>query len=176
MFCPACGATVVQDVRFCAKCGAQVIAASPQQYAAYPPVVPPYLPFRVQRHLQALGSLWLVFGLYRLATGLMGLFFFRAMTMHGWFGGGFFGDPFRGSWMHTFFPLVVTTVIAMSTLSLLAAYGLMTRQPWGRMLAIIVAIISLVKIPFGTVLGVYTLWVLVPSESGTEYEAIVQRS
>jgi hypothetical protein len=43
------------------------------------------------------------------------------------------------------------------------------------MLAIIIAIISLFKIPFGTVLGIYTLWVLVPSESAVEYEAIAGR-
>jgi hypothetical protein len=50
------------------------------------------------------------------------------------------------------------------------------RKSWGRVLAIVVAILSLIKIPFGTALGIYTLWVLLPSASAIEYEAIADRS
>jgi hypothetical protein len=34
----------------------------------------------------------------------------------------------------------------------------------------------LVKIPFGTALGIYTLWVLAPMASGMEYDAIADRN
>jgi hypothetical protein len=43
-------------------------------------------------------------------------------------------------------------------------------------LAIVVAILTLLKFPFGTALGIYTLWVLAPSMSGAEYEAIAEHS
>jgi hypothetical protein len=52
----------------------------------------------------------------------------------------------------------------------------MTRKPWGRVLAIIAAILALLKIPFGTALGIYTLWVLAPAASGMEYDAIADQS
>ena len=74
-------------------------------------------------------------------------------------------------------PMVaVTTVICMAALAILAGYGLLQRRPWGRTLAIVAAILALVKIPFGTALGIYTLWVLAPSTSGMEYDAIADRS
>jgi hypothetical protein len=53
----------------------------------------------------------------------------------------------------------------------LAGWGLLNRQPWARMLAIVLGVISLFfHIPFGTALGVYTLWVLLPAHSEEEYE------
>jgi hypothetical protein len=54
--------------------------------------------------------------------------------------------------------------------------SLLARKPWGRVLGIVVAILSLVKFPVGTALGIYTLWVLAPAESGLEYDAIADRS
>ncbi len=51
-------------------------------YAAYPPApMPMYVP-RVQRNLQTLGMLWCVLGVYRVVTGLIGMFFLRAFTTH----------------------------------------------------------------------------------------------
>ena len=41
------------------------------------------------------------------------------------------------------------------------------------MVALVLAFISLFNIPFGTALGVYTLWALLPSQSQQEYEALV---
>jgi hypothetical protein len=38
--------------------------------------------------------------------------------------------------------------------------GLLKRQPWARILGIVMSALSLMHIPFGTALGVYGLWVL----------------
>jgi hypothetical protein len=40
----------------------------------------------------------------------------------------------------------------------------------------VLAFISLFNVPFGTALGVYTLWVLLPGSSQEEYEALVVAS
>jgi hypothetical protein len=42
------------------------------------------------------------------------------------------------------------------------------------MLAVIFGGISLIDIPFGTALGIYTLWVLLPAESEAEYRSMSQ--
>jgi hypothetical protein len=70
--------------------------------------------------------------------------------------------------------VVLTSIGAL--LSLVTGISLLMRKSWGRVLAIIVAILSLIKIPFGTALGIYTLWVLLPSASAIEYDAIADRS
>jgi len=48
----------------------------------------------------------------------------------------------------------------------------MSRCPWARMLAIVLGCISLIHFPFGTALGIYTLWVLVPQGADAEYRIL----
>jgi hypothetical protein len=43
---------------------------------------------------------------------------------------------------------------------LIAGIGLLRRSSWGRILAIIVSFINLLNFPIGTIIGVYSLWVL----------------
>ena len=50
-----------------------------------------------------------------------------------------------------------------------AGWGLLERRPWARTLAIVVAIIALLNPIIGTLLGIYTLWVLLPSDAEAEW-------
>jgi hypothetical protein len=134
---------------------------------------------RVQRNLQTVGILWCIFGAYRVVAGLIGIFFMGIATSRSfggepWAWGGRFHGPFAAPWMAALLPVIAVVSVASALLAFLVAFGLMTRQPWGRVVAIIMAILSLLKFPFGTALGIYTLWVLVPAESGMEYDAIAQ--
>jgi hypothetical protein len=177
MICQACGTPIADGVHFCSKCGAQV--GMPQPMYQRPPM-PMYLP-RVHRHLQTLGILWCVLGVYRVVTGLIAMIFFRALTTHNfgndaWMFGGRFHGPFPPIWMAGLWPLIAATTVFTAALALVAGYGLLNRAPWGRMVAIIAAIFALIKFPIGTALGIYTLWVLAPGASGLEYDAIADRS
>jgi hypothetical protein len=179
MVCQACGIQIGEGVHFCPKCGVQVTAAQPI-YRAYPPPVPMYIP-RVQRNLQTLGILWCVLGVYRVVTGLVGMIFLRAFTTHNfgddaWIFGGRWHGPFPPMWFAGLWPIVAVATIFTAALALIAGYGLLQRRPWGRVLAIVAAILALLKFPFGTALGIYTLWVLAPGSSGLEYDAIADRS
>jgi hypothetical protein len=49
-----------------------------------------------------------------------------------------------------------------------AGVGLMQYQSWGRPLALVMSGINLLKLPFGTALGIYGFWVLL-SERGREH-------
>ncbi len=71
--------------------------------------------------------------------------------------------------------IAIATVVA-AALALVTGFSLLTRRPWGRVLAIVAAILALLKFPLGTALGIYTLWVLAPGASGLEYDAIADRS
>ncbi len=179
MVCQACGAPMVEGVQFCARCGVRVAVAQPG-YAAYPPVIAMPMP-RVQRNLQTLGILWCVFGAYRIIGGLIGMAFLHAMTLHSFAGGwpfnehsGSFG-PAQG-WMDALLPFIAVFTLLVAGLSILVGYSLLTRRPWGRMLAIVVGVLTLMKPILGTALGIYTLWVLAPAASAAEYEAIADRS
>jgi hypothetical protein len=39
------------------------------------------------------------------------------------------------------------------------------RRPFGRIMALALAVINLIVLPFGTALGIYTLWVLLKNDS-----------
>lgn len=135
-------------------------------------------PPRVQRNLQTLGFLWCVFGAYRIVAGLVGIFVLRVATFRnfgggGWeWGGRFHHGPFGPPWMGVLLPLIAMVATVTAFLAFLVGFSLLTRKPWGRVLGIVVGILALLKFPIGTALGIYTLWVLVPAESGAEYDAI----
>jgi len=60
---------------------------------------------------------------------------------------------------------LVVFLVAVSLPGLVAGIGLLKRRPWARILGIIVAVLSLVNIPIGTIVGIYGLWVLFSSET-----------
>jgi hypothetical protein len=143
-------------------------------YAAPPMYVP-----RVQQHVQTLGIMWCVFGAYRVLTGIIGAMFLFGMSRPGFLGSfGGHGDfpMIPAAWMGAVASLVVVISLIFAALSFAVGFALMNRKPWGRTLAIVAAILQLIKIPFGTALGIYTLWVLIPAASSAEYEAIADRS
>ena len=187
MVCQSCGSPVVEQVRFCSRCGAQVagpVAAPPPgyppMYATQPPFAYSPLP-RVQRNLQTLGSLWCIYAGYRLLAGLIGVIFLRAFSMHG-FGGrggwmlGTQMPPIMPLWMGAMVPVIAMVTVIGAVLAAFVGFSLLQRKPWGRTMAIVVSILALFRFPLGTALGIYTLWVLAPSYSGMEYEAIADRS
>jgi hypothetical protein len=55
-------------------------------------------------------------------------------------------------------------LLALSVPSIITGIGLLYVKPWARILAIIVSILHLPHIPFGTALGIYGLWVLFSPE------------
>jgi hypothetical protein len=52
-----------------------------------------------------------------------------------------------------------------------AGVGIIQRADWARMLAIVVACVSLLSMPFGTAIGIYTLWVLFSPNADAEFRA-----
>jgi hypothetical protein len=67
----------------------------------------------------------------------------------------------------TSIPILIAVI---STLRLVGGIGLLSQKMWARYVIIIVAIIGLWKVPIGTLLGVYSLWVLMQSETMKLFE------
>lgn len=126
-------------------------------------------------HVRTLGILWVCFGVWRVLGGLIGMFFLSSMTAHRFWG---WGTPwtlghhrgFPPEWMGWIVPLVAVGTIFAAGLAFVTGYALLNRASWGRILAIVAGILALFKFPLGTALGIYTLWVLLPSPSGAEYD------
>ena len=60
---------------------------------------------------------------------------------------------------------LVIFLLALSLPGLIAGWGLLSYRPWARILTIVLSAINLINVPFGTVLGVYGLFVLLNGET-----------
>ena len=156
MFCNQCGTQLQPDYKLCPKCGNAIGPARPVATSS---------PGRLERHLRTLGILWIVVGALFLIPSILALAV-----------GGFVHIAIPGTQeiARELGPLVLY-VIAGSLLVVAAGgicvgWGLMQRQSWARIAALILGILAWFHLPFGTALGIYTLWVLLSDNAGTEYE------
>jgi hypothetical protein len=119
---------------------------------------------RIAGHVRLLGILWLALSALRLIPGL----FLVAL------GGSRLFPPDVPQFVHALLPAIGMIFLILAGIGIAAGAGLLTQQPWARMLAIIFGAVSLIDIPFGTAIGIYTLWVLLPAESEQEYRSMTQ--
>jgi len=56
-------------------------------------------------------------------------------------------------------------VAVFSIPCLIAGFGLLKFRSWGQILTIVLSVLNLVNVPFGTALGIYGLWVLLNKET-----------
>jgi hypothetical protein len=71
---------------------------------------------------------------------------------------------------------LVMFLLLLSAPGLVTGIGLLKFRPWSRILGIALSAINLIHIPFGTVLGVYGLWVLLNRDSERVFAATAVRS
>jgi len=162
MFCDKCGAPVQPDQRFCGRCGKDFAGGA----AAFP------RRSRVAEHVRLLGILWLALSALNAVGGvvlyiLANTLFVRLPEISG-------GPAAATAWLHPFLSVIGILVIIKAAAGFLAGWGLLQREPWARMLTIVLAFLALFNIPFGTALGIYSLWVLLPAQSDAEYEEQVR--
>jgi hypothetical protein len=61
-------------------------------------------------------------------------------------------------------------LVVLSTPAIVCGWGLLRFRPWARLLGIVLAAVALVGFPYGTLLGVYALWVLCSRQTEAVFE------
>jgi hypothetical protein len=117
---------------------------------------------RIAGHIRLLGILWLAISALRLIPGL----FLIAIA------GSRIFPPDIPPFVQALLPAIGLCFLLVAGIGIAIGWGLLARQSWARMLTIVFGAISLIDIPFGTALGIYTLWVLLPAESEEEYRSM----
>jgi len=56
-------------------------------------------------------------------------------------------------------------MVAIAIPGIVAGYGLLKHRPWARFAALVLGVLGLVNFPLGTVIGIYTLWVLMQNSA-----------
>jgi hypothetical protein len=114
-------------------------------------------------HVKVLAWLHIIYGLF---TACIAILVFGGMLVGSMFSGSLMG-MIGGSILGGFLGLFLG---ARGILSLVAGWGLLTLRPWARILTIVLGILSLFSPPFGTILGIYTLWVLFSAAGAALFE------
>lgn len=113
---------------------------------------------RMATHLTIVAALHIAFGL----LGVLGAFMILV----------FVGLPglFTGDLAIAGVTMGVAVVLggivgAASLAGVIGGIGLLRRAEWARLVVLVVSVIQLINIPFGTILGAYSMWVLLSSET-----------
>jgi phage shock protein PspC (stress-responsive transcriptional regulator) len=161
MFCDGCGSAVQPGQAFCNKCGKQIVG---------PISLMQPRPGRVQEHVRLLSLFWLAFSAFNTIGGVILYVVANTLLVH-------LRDRAPESGPPGFLTPLLSTVaillLAKAACGFLAGWGLLQHEQWARVLVLVLAFISLfTNIPFGTALGIYTMWVLLPAESEQEYDTL----
>ncbi len=170
MYCSGCGFALAQGQFVCPQCGRAVPAPAP----AIPGFEVQLASFSNQ--LCALSTVWFIYAGLSLLLGLLVMAFANAF-LAGHFGQWLHGQgtdggwPFAHMWLGAFFlRFAWVLLIGRAALAFAAGWGLRERAPWGRVVAIIAAFLSLLRFPLGTALGIWTLIMLLGYRNSTLYE------
>jgi hypothetical protein len=112
----------------------------------------------MDKHITLIAVINLVFSILLFCVGM---FLFIAVT-----GGGLISrDPEA-----IFITGLVGTALAvfftiLSVPGFIGGLGLLKRKSWARILMLIISVLDLFVIPFGTIFGIYTIWVLMQDEA-----------
>lgn len=115
----------------------------------------------MDKHINLLGILFIVLGIIRV-IGLS----IAAYIMHG----------FRVFSIPNHYYVVLQNLIMyifvfegiISVIGIIGGIGLLKKQNWAKWLVLILGFILLLQIPLGTILGIYTIWVLMIRDGLTQ--------
>jgi hypothetical protein len=179
MYCGQCGTQLDETLRFCTSCGKSI--ATRDAGALLPPsgAAASSSPAAIQSmnsHIRVLGILWAVYSGFRILMAVWSIVFSRA-----------FIPIFQNMMSHDndvnlvpifrmmsgFYVVSCIWSIFAGAAGFWTAWALLKHEQAGRMIALVIAFVSLISIPFGTALGVYTLVIMLPKNAEQSYNAIV---
>ncbi len=158
MFCDQCGAQLQSGEQRCGRCGKTVVGSVELRRN------------RVRDHVRLVGIFWMAYSVLHVLVGVVLLIVAETIfgrTIH------IPNGPSSevSAWLRPLVSFIGWLVLVKAVAGFAAGWGLLQRQEWARVLALVVGFVALLHVPLGTALGIYTLWVLLPAQSDDEYKA-----
>jgi hypothetical protein len=111
----------------------------------------------MQQHVTILGALYIAFSVYGVLAAVI---IFLVLT-----GGGLISGDSQAIAITSFIGAAISFfLIIISVPGIIGGIGLLKRKEWARILVLVLGCINLINIPFGTILGIYTIWMLTKPE------------
>ncbi len=129
MFCDACGTAVQPGQAFCSRCGKQIVG---------PVTAMQQRPGRVQSHLHLLGILWLAISAFNTIGGVVLYILANTLLAHLHE----MGAPPEAptGFLRPLLSVIAIFVLAKAAIGFMAGWGLMHREPWARVIALVLGL------------------------------------
>ncbi|HPG37999.1 MAG TPA: hypothetical protein PLP19_06655 [bacterium] len=117
----------------------------------------------MEKHINLIGILYIAFSVMGLIAASL-VFIIIA-------GGGFISGDEEAMYITGIVATVLSGLITFFSIpGIIGGWGLLKKKKWARIVLLILGALNLLNIPFGTVLGGYTLWALLQDESMKWFE------
>lgn len=79
--------------------------------------------------------------------------------------GGFIDQPEGEMILRIIGTVISTFLVIISIPGIVAGFGLYRRKEWARILTLILSVLAIFNFPFGTAIGIYSIWALIQPET-----------
>ncbi|MDX1583948.1 MAG: hypothetical protein R3338_10150 [Thermoanaerobaculia bacterium] len=118
----------------------------------------------MEKHVTIIGACYIALGVIGLIIG--------AVVVTSLVGAGLMSqDPDAMTALSLIAMVISTIFVVLAIPSFLAGIGLLKFRPWARILAIVLGILNLFNVPFGTILGIYTIVILMRDDVAESFRA-----
>ena len=112
----------------------------------------------MHKHITAVAAMHIGFGIFNIVAGLV-LFLLLS-------GIGIFSNDKEAEFvLNIVGGSIATFLIVVSIPGIIGGIGLLKYKNWARILVLIISAIGLLNVPFGTALGIYSIWTIVQDET-----------
>lgn len=112
----------------------------------------------MKEHVTVLGALYIAFNVLGVLGGIIVLLVIG--------GGGLLSQELEAIAVASTVAVVISFILFLfSVPGVIGGIGLIKRASWARILVLILGCLNLIYLPFGTILGAYTIWVLTKDET-----------
>jgi len=159
MFCDQCGTHLQAGQAHCVRCGKAVTG------------LVEYGRNRVREHVKLVGILWAAYSALHLVGGVLAILAAKFVIVK-------IGNIPNGpppeimAWLPALVSTVGWLILVKAGLGFAVGWGLLQHEDWARTFALVLGFVVMLSVPIGTALGIYTLWVLLPSSSEAEYREL----
>lgn len=116
----------------------------------------------MEQHYKIVGVLQIIYGAFFVMIGVL-IFLIVAGA------GAISGDRTAIFVTGTVAIIIAGLFIVFSAPSILAGFGVLKGRQWGRVLTIVLSIIHLLNFPIGTIVGAYSLWVMLSEPASIHF-------
>jgi len=118
----------------------------------------------MEKHINIVAALQIGLSIFNL---LIAFLIFTVLKLVG----GFVDDANATSILSVVADALAIVFIIISVPGILAGMGLYKRKEWARILTLILSIIEIFSFPFGTAIGIYSIWALIQPETTAAFSS-----